>query len=111
MIKVCDAFMGAGKTSASVNYMNAHPEKKFLYITPYIGETERIRNDCRELDFWLPNNHLEEYEFTKRGHLKQLVSEGRNVSITHALFRLCDADTANIIREQGYTIIIDEVVC
>lgn len=110
MIKVCDAFMGAGKTSASVNYMNAHPDKKFLYITPYIEETERIRNDCPNLHFWLPNNHQEEYEFTKRGHLKQLVTEGRNVSITHALFRLCDTETAKIIREQDYTIIIDEVV-
>ena len=102
--------MGAGKTSASINYMRSHPEKRFIYITPYYNETERIRNNCPELHFWLPSNRQEEYNFAKREHLKHLVADGKNVSITHALFKLCDAETTNLIRQQGYTIIIDEVV-
>lgn len=28
MVRVCDAIMGSGKTSADDGYINAHPEKK-----------------------------------------------------------------------------------
>lgn len=38
MIKVCDAIMGSGKSSAAINYMNEHPDKKFIYITPYLNK-------------------------------------------------------------------------
>lgn len=110
MIKVCDAFMGAGKTSAAINYMRSNRDKKFIYITPYYDETERIRDACSELHFWLPSNVKEEYDHAKRNHLKALVQEGRNVSITHALFKLADNETIEIIKEQGYCIIIDEAV-
>ncbi len=33
-IKVCDAIMGSGKSSAAISYMNEHPNQKFIYITP-----------------------------------------------------------------------------
>lgn len=110
MIKVCDAFMGAGKTSAAINHMRTHKGRKFIYITPYNDETERIRDACPDLHFWIPNKFKAEYDHAKRNHLKALLQEGKNVSITHALFKLCDSETVDIIREQGYEIIIDEAV-
>lgn len=110
MIKVCDAFMGAGKTSAAINYMRSNSDKRFIYITPYYDETVRIRDSCSGLRFWLPSNAYERYDHAKRNHLKYLVSEGKNVAITHALFKLCDNETISIIRAQNYVIIIDEVV-
>lgn len=42
MIKVCDAIMGSGKSSAAITYMNEHPDDKFIYITPYLNEVKRI---------------------------------------------------------------------
>lgn len=110
MIKVCDAFMGAGKTSAAINYMRSNRDKRFIYITPYYDETERIKEACPSLHFWLPSNVHEQYDHAKRIHLKHLLEEGKNVSITHALFKLCDNETIDIIRSQNYTVIIDEVV-
>ena len=33
MVRVCDAIMGTGKSSAAITYMNEHPEKRFIYVT------------------------------------------------------------------------------
>ena len=35
MIKVVDSLMGSGKTSWAIREMNAHPEQRYLYVTPY----------------------------------------------------------------------------
>ena len=44
-IKICDAIMGAGKTSAAINYMN-DSQGKFIFITPYL---KRVRQNYRQL--------------------------------------------------------------
>ena len=42
-IKIVDMVCGGGKTSAAINLINNAPkENKFLYITPYLTEVERI---------------------------------------------------------------------
>ena len=110
MINVVDARMGVGKTSAAIQYMNDHQEQKYLFITPFIDETERIKNACPDLHFWSPSNQLSEYEFRKARHLRALVEDGRNVAMTHALFKMCDNETVRYIAERGYTVFIDEVI-
>lgn len=102
--------MGAGKTSAVVNYINAHPEKKFIYITPFKDETERIASNCPNARFALPKNNLKEFGFRKHVHFKSLIENDRNISITHRLFSMCDADTISEIQGRNYTIVIDEVI-
>jgi len=42
-IKIIDAIMGMGKTGSLINHINSSDEDtKFLYITPYLTEVERI---------------------------------------------------------------------
>lgn len=110
MVKVCDAIMGAGKTSAVINYVNAHPEKRFIYITPFNDETERIAKSCPNARFVLPKNNLKEFGFRKYSHFRNLIRDGKNISITHKLFSMCDSETIAEIKGQNYTIIIDEVM-
>lgn len=110
MIKVCDAIMGTGKSSAAIRYMNEHPEKKFIYITPYLTETERIRTDCKKLHFVEPSDKLREYGFKKSNHTMALIEQGCNISTTHQAFKGYTPKTLENIREQGYTLIIDENV-
>jgi len=43
-IKIVDAIMGAGKTSAAINLINNNPDKLFLFVTPYLSEVDRIVN-------------------------------------------------------------------
>lgn len=110
MIHVVDMAMGSGKTSSAISYMNEHPEKRYLYITPFIDETERVVKACDSLRFVAPSDKIPEYQHRKRNHLRALVNQHRNVSLTHALFLMIDDVTAKAITDNGYTIIIDEVI-
>lgn len=111
-VKICDAIMGAGKSQSAIAYMNEHPRKKFMYITPYLDEVKRIKDACPALSFVAPKREEEEDGdgWSKMNHIRRLVSEGRNVSTTHAAFRMYTADILESIRQHGYTLIIDEAV-
>lgn len=106
MIYVCDAIMGSGKTSAAITYMNKHTERKFIYITPYLDEVDRIKDACA--GFIAPSQGIEECGFTKLGHSRKLLSEGRNVVTTHQAFSFYTQDVLETIKEQHYTLIVDE---
>ena len=109
-VKVCDAIMGSGKSSAAINYINAHPDKRFIYITPYLDEAARIRDACPELQFKEPSNHLPEFGFKKYKHTLELILAGENITSTHNMFVRYTEDMIDIIKERGYTLIIDEAV-
>lgn len=36
--------MGTGKTTGLINYMNSNPENKYMFITPFLDEVQRIKN-------------------------------------------------------------------
>ena len=110
MIKVCDAIMGTGKSSAAINYINEHSEQKFIYITPYLSEATRIRDACPQMHFIEPSNKLKEYSFKKSIHTSALIREGMNITTTHQAFRGYTNETLAEIRRQQYTLIIDENV-
>lgn len=110
MVRVCDAIMGSGKTSATIGYINAHPEKKFLYITPYLPEAERIKNNCPQADFVEPSDRIPEFLFSKAMHTLWLIQQGRNITSTHQCLMYYTPETIKLLKENGYCIIIDEEV-
>lgn len=107
-IFICDAIMGSGKSSAAIHYMNEHPERKFIYITPFLGEAARIRKACPALHFIEPNNKLPECGFSKYRHIKDLLRNGDNITSTHSLFNRFSVEVIDDIRRNEYTLIIDE---
>lgn len=101
-VKVVDARMGRGKTSAAIRYMNERRgEQRFMFITPYLTEVERVRDACGFIE---PKSENQ----TKTADLRRLLHEGRSVSMTHALFYLMDRSMMNVLRERGYALIVDE---
>lgn len=110
MIQVCDAIMGTGKSSAAITYMNEHKEEKFIYITPYLEEAERIKNGCKSMHFVEPSDKLKEYGFKKSEHTAALIKQGKNITTTHQAFKRYTEDMLDDIREYGYRLIIDENV-
>lgn len=110
MLKICDAIMGSGKTSATISYINAHPEKRFLYITPYLPEARRIKDGCPDADFAEPSERLPQYGRSKARHTLALIDKGRNIASTHQAMMYYTEDTFRKLKEQNYCVIIDEEI-
>lgn len=103
-ITVVDARMGRGKSSAAIRYMNRYKgTKKFLYITPYLNEVDRI---CEQCDF----DQSDSDYMSKSAELKTHIRQGKNVAATHSLFYLMDEDALELVRANHYSLIIDESI-
>ena len=105
-INIVDMIMGAGKTSAMINYINEAPKDvRFLYITPYLSEVDRIITSCPDKKFTTP--------YPEKGRklqgLKTLLNKGRNIVSTHSLFQKFDQQLIDICRANNYILILDEV--
>ena len=104
-IKIIDMPMGEGKTTGLINYMNNHPDNKYLFITPFLDEVERIIKGCKDLDFAEPDD-----KHSKLSDLKNLISNGRNIASTHALFSIVDSNVVELLYANGYILVLDEVL-
>lgn len=106
-INIIDSIMGSGKTSWAIQYMNDTPRyKKFIYITPFLNEVERVLN-ATERQFAQPESTK---GGTKLDNLKDLIVKGEDIVSTHALFQRMDNELIELIEMQGYTLILDEVM-
>lgn len=105
-VKICDSIMGSGKTSYAIQKMN-EPGGKYIFITPYLTEIERVKNSVTNRKFYEPNEKLG--KGSKLRHLKKLIEQGRDIASTHSLFGRIDTHTELLLKNQGYTLILDEV--
>lgn len=107
-IKVVDAICGAGKTSWAIQYMNEpFNGRLFIYVTPYLTEIQRVIQNTNG-DFKEPTN--KNSEGSKIEGLRNLISRGENIVCTHELFKLCNEEILELIKDTGYTLILDEVL-
>lgn len=102
-VKVVDARMGRGKSSAAIRYMKEHPEERFMYITPFLPEVQRICDAC---GFVQPEGRFS----SKSAELYRFLCQGQSVSCTHELFHHMRPEALEKIREYGYTLIVDEAL-
>jgi hypothetical protein len=110
MVRVCDALMGSGKTESTIRYINEHPDEKYIFITPYLAEAERIKTGCPDARFVEPSNKIAKYDFKKGVHTAALIKDGRNIATTHQAFKCYTQSMLDDIRNAGYTLFIDENV-
>ena len=106
-VTIIDALCGKGKTSWAIEYMNNNTENKFIYITPYLDEVDRVLFGCSYRSFETPD--AQNSKGTKLEDFNKLLSEGKNIVSTHALFSLVNDDTLKYLEENDYTLILDEV--
>lgn len=104
-IRVCDMIMGAGKTESAITMINEDTESRYIFITPYLNEVDRIVERCACRNFYAPENKSEGGKFE---NLHVLLREKRNIASTHSLFDMCNEHTAELIRDGGYKLILDE---
>lgn len=106
-INVVDAICGAGKSTSLINMINEDASnQRFLYVTPYLSEVERIKNAC-------VNKHFKEpiigHGLNKLENIQELFKNGENIVSTHALFKKFTTEIIEIIKEKEYILIMDEV--
>jgi len=106
--------MGMGKTSALINYINqCDDDIKFLYITPYLTEVERIIQKCPSKKFRQPDafgkSETKKTNGSKIRGIKYLFERGVNIVSTHSLFRSFDQEIIELAYNNNYVLVMDEV--
>lgn len=106
--RVIDSIMGSGKTTKIIEELRqADPTKqRYLVVTPYLPEVERITNAVPELNFATPSSA----DSSKLSALHKLLEAGENIASTHALFKRWNSSTLEMLRSHNYELIIDETV-
>jgi len=113
-VKVVDAPMGFGKTTAMIRLINEDKsDKRYMFVTPYLSEIERVKKNCTTRKFLTPEamkNKKNEYKpLSKLVSLKNMLRKKKNIATTHALFGKFDEETVQLISDGGYTLVMDEV--
>lgn len=108
-VKVCDAICGAGKTQSCIKMMNDEINQRFIFITPYLTEVERIKSSCSGRGFVSPEATYSN-NFSKLEDLNNLLKQQLNIASTHALFSYYTDETRDLIIKGGYTLVLDEVM-
>jgi hypothetical protein len=107
-INIIDSIMGSGKTSWAIQYMKEAPTyQKFIYITPFKNEVERVISSVK-CDFKQPE--IDDNNNTKLEDIKRLIANGENIVSTHSLFRSIDSEVIDLLDMENYTLILDEVM-
>jgi len=101
-VSIIDSGCGSGKSSWAIKYMNKNKDKKFLYVTPYLKEVDRILDDCE--GFVTPTGYHKGFD------LEKLINKGLNIATTHKLLHLISTDTVTKIKNSGYELILDEII-
>ncbi|MGB0405598.1 MAG: hypothetical protein ACPGDB_05395, partial [Fusobacterium sp.] len=105
-IKVVDSIMGQGKTTWAINYMKNNPKERFMYITPFLDEVERVQTS-------VPNSVAPFVDGKNRKSklqtLRELTKHGKDIVTTHALLGRFDLEIQENIKIGEYTLILDEV--
>jgi hypothetical protein len=108
-ITIIDSICGAGKTQYAIQMMNeSSQEEKFIYITPFLTEVERVRKHVTTKKFYEPSIKLG--KGSKYNHFKELLLQGKNIVSTHSLFTNINTDILETITYNNYTLILDEVI-
>lgn len=109
-IKIIDTHPGGGKTSAIIQYINEELEdrKHILYVTPLLTECSRIIKACPKREFKQPN--YAHGKGSKSEDLKNLLEKKENVVCSHSLFQKMTDQTAELIKNGNYILIMDEVM-
>lgn len=106
MITVIDAPCGAGKTSWAIQEMNKGSNRNYIFVTPFLSEVDRIKEEVVSRKFYDPMNNNR--KGSKLEGLKNLILNDKDICTTHALFKTLDEDCINLLKCHSYTLVLDE---
>lgn len=108
VINVIDSIMGSGKSQYFIEYIKNNPDKKFIYITPYLNEIKRMKEATKDTNKMYEPTYYN--KTNKQDDFHKLLSEGKNICSTHALFKKANDFTRKALKSNNYILILDEVM-
>lgn len=106
-IIVVDSIMGSGKTSWCIDeLLNQHLDENILYITPFLDEVKRIKSAATSRNLMEPVNKGS----GKIGNIADLLQNQKDIVSTHELFKRFDEKCKQALKDNYYTLIIDETI-
>jgi len=108
-VKIVSSLPGTGKTSWAIEKMNREgKDKRFLFVTPFVKEIERVVDACSNIGIKTPDEGRGGGR--KKTDILNLLKNNENIATSHALFTAMDEGFINRIRGRGYTLILDESI-
>lgn len=105
-IKIINSLMGTFKTSNIFKQINNDMENNYIYVTPYLDEVERCKEACKDKRFYEPKQMGK----GKLDSLHKLLLEEKNIATTHALFKMANEETYQLLKSNNYILVLDEVM-
>ncbi|WP_291206859.1 hypothetical protein [Hyphomonas sp.] len=102
VVTIIDQPCGSGKTSRLI--ATFRPDRQYLVVVPLLTEVERVLADAK-----VPFSQPSEEQGNKYCSILDLLSEGKNIVTTHALYTEL-ATAAELGLLQNYDTIVDEVL-
>ena len=113
-ITVIDAICGKGKTQFSYQNIKENSQQKFIYVTLYKTEVNRLLNFCENegIQIQTPKEIYDNDTNTKNksNGLKILLKQGSNIVMTHELFKIMQENLIEYIEKYNYILYLDEVM-
>lgn len=113
-ITIIDAICGKGKTQFSYQNIKDNITQKFIYVTLYVSETQRLLKFCETegIQIQTPKEIYDKNTKTKNksNGLRVLLQQGSNIVMTHELFKIINEDVLYLIEKYDYVLYLDEVM-
>lgn len=111
-VEVLDEMMGSGKSSAIFKWIDSHPERRYIYVSPLLSEVDydgRIHKELHKVFFESPSLANSNSD-NKSDHLLSLLNAGSNIACTHSLYLKMSEEHIKLIEENKYIVLLDEEV-
>lgn len=135
VVKIRDQLMGTGKSWRAIEQINNSPkDERFIVVAPFLAECHRYAGTTPDPDTGdkkiplMDGNGQPIYDGTgcnesgrkfihpisgyrnKVQDLERLVKAGRDIVTTHAALKMFTPETRQAVKDNGYTLYIDEEV-
>jgi hypothetical protein len=109
IVKIVDSMMGTFKTTNILKWMDANPDKRYIYVSPLLTEVDkggRVHRSLKNINLEIPSYE----DGTKSDSFLEMLRAGDSIACTHSLYLSMTEKHFDVLSKSDYTVIIDEEV-